>query len=321
MKLLYESFEVRVHRKNEPPLREEFLKETSDVDGVLILLTEKINEEFLENAKNLKAVSSFSVGVDHIDLDACTRRGIIVTHTPNVLTETTADLAFALMLAASRRVAEGDRYIRNGKWKAQWSPTLLVGYDMHAATLGIVGFGRIGQAVARRASGFGMKIIYYDRKGANTGVAGSFDAKYAPLDELLRSSDIISVHLPLTDETKNLFGESSFSLMKRSAVFINTSRGPIVDQKALVQALKRNQIFAAGLDVFEKEPLEPDDPLLSLENVVLAPHLGSATSQARAAMAELAARNLVDALTGKLPKAVANKEVLSRARVKLVPSE
>ena len=312
MKLLYENFEVKVHRGQDPPSREELLSETRDVEGALVMLTESIDKVFLENAKSLKVVSCFSVGVDHVDLDACTKKGIIVTHTPEVLTDATADLAFALILAASRRVVEGDRYMRSKKWKQKWTPSLLLGYDLHGSTLGIVGFGRIGQAVAKRASGFGMKVVYYDHKGSNIEAAKELNSTYLNLDDLLRTSDVVSVHLPLTEKTRHIFDDRAFSLMKKSAVFVNTSRGPVVDQKALVNALKSNKIFGAGLDVYEKEPLDEDDPLLQLENVVLVPHLGSATVQTRSAMAELAARNLVDALAGRVPKAVANKDVLSK---------
>ncbi len=315
MKILYENFEVKVHHGQDPPSREELFKETENVEGVLVLLTEKIDGEFLQNAKNLKVVSCFSVGVDHVDLDECTKKGIVVTHTPDVLTDATADIAFALILGASRRIAEGDRYVRSKKWKKKWTPNLLLGYDLHGATLGIVGFGRIGQAVAKRASGFGMKVVYYDRKGENIKAARTLNSSYLKLDDLLRTSDVISVHLPLTEETRHIFDERAFSLMKKSAVFVNTSRGPVVDQKALVDALKNNRIFGAGLDVYEKEPLDENDPLLLLDNVVLVPHLGSATVQTRSAMAELAARNLVDALGGKVPKAVANKQVLSKIRL------
>ena len=312
MKLLYENFDVKVHRGQDPPSREELLGETGDVQGALVMLTEKIDREFIENARSLKVVSCFSVGVDHVDLDSCTEKGIMVTHTPDVLTDATADLAFALILAASRRIAEGDRYMRSKKWKQKWTPNLLLGYDLHGATLGIVGFGRIGQALARRAAGFGMKVVYYDHKDSNIEAARTLDCSYLKLDELLRTSDVVSVHLPLTVETRHIFDDRAFSLMKKSAVFVNTSRGSVVDQKALVDALKTNKIFAAGLDVFEKEPLDEDDPLLQLENVVFVPHLGSATVQTRSAMAELAARNLVDALSGRVPKAVANRDVLSK---------
>ena len=315
MKLLYENFEVKVHRGQDPPSREELLRETQDVPGALVMLTEKIDREFIDNAQKLKVISSFSVGVDHVDLDACTARDVMVTHTPDVLTDATADLAFALILAASRRIAEGDRYMRSKKWKQKWTPNLLLGYDLHGSTLGIVGFGRIGQAVAKRASGFGMKVVYYDHKGSNIEAAKSLNSVYLKLDDLLRTSDVVSVHLPLTVETRHIFDDRAFSLMKKSAVFVNTSRGSIVDQKALVEALRTNKIFAAGLDVFEKEPLDEDDPLLQLENAVFVPHLGSATMQTRSAMAELAARNLVEAFSGRVPKAVANREVLSKWRV------
>jgi glyoxylate reductase len=309
MRLLYSNCEVKVNRSNDPPRRAQLLEETKVVEGVLVLLTEKIDEEFLENAKKLKAVSSYSVGVDHIDVDACTKRGILVTNTPDVLTDATADLAFALILGASRRIVEGDRIVRSGRWK-QWSPNFLLGYELRGETLGVVGFGRIGQAVTKRALGFEMKVVYYDSKGSRIDAAKALGAKYLPLDDLLRSSDVVSVHLPLAKETRHIFDERAFSLMRRSAVFVNTSRGPVVDQRALAKALKGKQIFAAGLDVFETEPIDMDDELLQLENVVLSPHLGSATVQTRSAMAELAASNLVDALTGKRPKAVVNESVL-----------
>jgi glyoxylate reductase len=313
LSLLYANCDVRVNRSNDPPSRSTLLDETKDVDGVLVLLTEKIDREFLGNAKNLKVVSSYSVGVDHIDVEACTEKGILVTNTPDVLTDATADLAFALILSASRRLVEGDRLVRNGKWK-QWSPNFLLGYELRGETLGIVGYGRIGQALARRAVGFGMKVVYYDRKGAKIDPTKTLGARYLPLEDLLRSSDVVSVHLPLTKETRHIFDERAFSLMRRSAVFVNTSRGPVVDQSALSKALRSKQIFAAGLDVFENEPIETHDELLKLENVVLSPHLGSATVQTRSAMAELAATNLVDALAGRRPKAVVNQNVLLSAK-------
>ncbi|MHB8567086.1 MAG: 2-hydroxyacid dehydrogenase [Nitrososphaerales archaeon] len=309
MSLLYENFDVSANENDAPPTRDEFLNSTRGCDGVLVTLTEKIDEEFLNGAKTLKAVSSYSMGLDHVDIAACTRHAVLVTNTPDVLTNATADLAFALILASLRRLAEGDRYIREGKWNAPWSPNLLVGQDASEATLGIAGFGRIGRAVARRALGFGMRVVYYDRKGE---IKNFHDASYLPLNELLNVSDIVSVHLPLTKETRHLFGEREFSMMKKTAVFVNTSRGGLVDQDALTGALKNRKIFAAGIDVFEKEPISSNDPLLKLDNVVLVPHLGSASVRSRAGMAELAARNLIDALSGRVPKAVANGELLNR---------
>ncbi len=313
MSLLYENCDVTLHAERDiPPSRAEMLSKSKDVEGVLVLLTERVDREFLDNASRLKVVSTFSVGLDHIDMVYATKKGIIVTHTPDVLTEATADFTFALLLASARRVAEGDRFVRSGQWNKPWSPYLLVGYDVHNSTLGIVGMGRIGKAVARRGLGFGMRVIYFDRKGPNAELEKDMGIHYCDFDTLLKTSDIVSVHLPLDEKSRHRFGDREFSMMKQSAVFVNASRGAIVDTFALYSALKRGRIFSAGLDVFEQEPLDPQSPLLSLENVVLAPHLGSASNQARSKMSGLAATNLIDALNGKMPKALANKEVLSR---------
>ncbi len=312
MSLLYEKCNVTLHaEKDLPPSRGELLAISKETEGVLVLLTEKIDREFLDNVRDLKVVSTYSVGLDHIDVRYATKRGIMVVNTPDVLTETTADFAFALMLAASRRVAEGDRFIRAGLWNKPWSPYLLLGSDVHGSTLGIVGLGRIGKAMARRALGFGMNVIYFDRKGRDIELEG-LKIRYVGFDDLLSTSDIISVHLPLNEETHHRFGEREFSLMKKSAVFVNAARGGIVDTRALYSALNKGQIFSAGLDVFEEEPIDPGNPLLRLDNVVLAPHLGSASVQARSKMAELAASGLIDALKGRAPKTLANKEVLSQ---------
>ena len=306
LSFIKENSNASINTVDHPASREELLKETRDCEGVLITLNEKIDEEFLNNAQRIKVISSFSVGLDHVDVPACTRHGVMVTNTPDVLTEATADLAFALILATARRLVEGDRFIRRGNWNAPWSPNLLVGQEISGATLGIVGFGRIGQAVARRASGFDMRIVYNSIGRHEHDTIG----KYLSLEELLKVSDIVSVHLPLTPNTSHLFGEKEFSLMKKSAIFINTSRGGIVDQAALCAALKNREIFGAGLDVFEKEPISFKDPILMLDNIVITPHLGSASTKARAGMSELAARNLIDALSGRIPKALVNKEVL-----------
>ena len=304
-----ENLEVKINPLDGPRTRDDFLRDSKDCEGVLVLTSERVDEEFLENAPRLKLVSSYSVGVDHIDVQACTKRGVMVTNTPEVLTDATADLAFALILAASRRVCEADRYVRKGMWNAPFSPYLLVGKDLFNATIGIVGFGRIGQAVARRAKGFGMNIVYYSQRRLPE--AGDLiGAQFLPLDDLLKKSDIITIHAPLTEQTRRIIGSREFSLMKKSAVFVNTSRGGLVDQPALVEALKKGMIFSAGLDVYEKEPLPSDSPLLNLENVVLVPHIGSASAGARAGMAELSAKNLIDGLSGKVPKALVNKEVL-----------
>jgi glyoxylate reductase len=310
MKLLYESCDVILHEERDvPPTRDELLAKSKDCVGALILLTERIDREFIDNAPKLRVISTMSVGFDHIDLDYATSKGIMVAHTPDVLTEATADYAFALLLAASRRVAEGDRFVRSGQWNKPWSPYLLLGNDVHGRTLGIVGMGRIGKEMARRASGFNMNVIYFDRKGPLPNLE---PAQYYEFDDLLRRSDFISLHLPLDGRTAHMFGEREFSLMKKSMVFVNASRGGIVQTSALRSALEQKKIFAAGLDVFEEEPINPENPLLKLDNVILSPHLGSASIQARSQMSEMAAMNLISALNGELPRSLANTGVLRR---------
>jgi glyoxylate reductase len=243
-------------------------------------------------------------GVDNIDVSACKDRGIKVGNTPGVLTETTADLAFALILSTGRRVVEADRYLRDGEWKT-WSPMQLTGPDVHHATLGIIGLGRIGYEVARRARGFQMRILYTNRS-SNLAAERDFGAERVELDTLLAQSDFVSIHTPLTAETRHMMGAGEFAKMKPSAIFINTARGSVVDQKALFEALRDRRIAAAGIDVFESEPLPTDDPLLTLDNVVLLPHIGSASIATRTKMAVLAAENLVAGLKGEaLPHPVA----------------
>lgn len=317
MGLLYENCDVILHaEKDTPPSREELLSKSKECEGALVLLTERVDREFIDNATHLKVVSTYSVGFDHIDVRYATQRGIIVAHTPDVLTEATADFTFALILAASRRVTEGDRFVRSGLWNRPWSPYLLLGNDAHGAALGIIGMGRIGKAIARRAHGFGMTVNYFDRKGPDLELEKDLGIKYTDFEDILKYSDIVSVHLPLDEKSRHRFGRHEFSLMKKSAVFVNTARGGIVDTQALYSALKNRQIFSAGLDVFEEEPMDPNNPLLSLDNVVLSPHLASASIQARSKMAELAASNLIEVLKGKTPKAIANREVLSKTRLR-----
>ncbi|MGC8842726.1 MAG: 2-hydroxyacid dehydrogenase, partial [bacterium] len=248
------------------------------------------------------------VGYDNIDVKEATRRKIMVTNTPGVLTETTADLTFALILATARRLVEADKFTRSGKWKS-WGPMLFLGRDVYGATLGIIGMGRIGQAVARRAKGFNMKIIYYSRR-RNEEAEKELGAEYRELHSLLKEADIITIHTPLTEETYHLIGEKELSLMKPSAILINTARGAVVDQRALFKALKEKRIFGAGLDVYEKEPIDADDPLLELDNVVVLPHIGSATVETRGRMARMAAENLLAGLRGEIPQNLVNPEVL-----------
>ncbi|WP_110926744.1 2-hydroxyacid dehydrogenase [Bacillus massiliglaciei] len=279
--------------------REELMRSLSDADGLLIT-GERIDDEFLDHAPKLKAVSNISVGYNNFDLEAMKRRGVIGTNTPDVLNETVADLALALMLSAARRVPELDRMVKEGKWeKGDEEP--LYGVDVHGKTLGIIGMGRIGEAIARRARlGFNMKIQYYNRR-RKPEMEGTLGAVYAPFDDLLQTSDFVLLMVPFTPETRRLMGREQFRMMKKSAIFINTSRGQTVDEEALTEALQTKEILAAGLDVFEQEPVSKDNPLLKLPNVVTLPHIGSATHQTRSAMALLAAKNLVAAVTGEEP--------------------
>ncbi len=286
-----------------PPSRAELLQHVQGVDGVLCLLTDKIDGEVMDAAGlQLKVISNFAVGYDNIDVSAATARKLPVGNTPDVLTDSTADFAFALMLSAGRRIFEGDRYVRADKWQT-WGPMLLLGIEMKGTTLGLVGFGRIGKAMARRAVGFDMRVIYYDQN--ETG--DDLDVKATPvaLETLLEESDFISLHTPLTPATHHLIDSEALAKMKPSAVVINTSRGPVVDMDALYEALKTKRIFAAALDVTEPEPSPANHPLLTLDNVVIVPHIASATKTARDKMAWLAAKNLIAGLKGEhLPNCV-----------------
>ena len=258
----------------------------------------------------LRIVTNVGAHYANIDIAAATKRGIVVTHTPDVLTETVADFTVCPMLAAARRLAEADCYTRAGKWKT-WEVLLLAGQDLHHATLGLIGVGRIGAAVARRAQGFGMRVIYYDPIRRED-LERSLGIESRAFNDVLRDADIISIHVPLSEQTRHLIGRAQFALMKKTAVFVNTSRGPVVDQQALTEALATRVIFAAGIDVFETEPVAPDDPLLKLDNVVVAPHIASASVPTRIRMATLAAENLVAVLQGQRPPTPVNPEVLTR---------
>lgn len=282
-----------------PIEREKLLAGIEGKDGLLCTITDRIDEELLERAHGLKIIANNGVGFDHIDVGAATRRGIPVTNTPGVLTDSTADLTFALILATARRVIEGDRMTRCGDFKF-WAPLHFLGQDVSGKTLGIVGFGRIGKAVARRAAGFDMKVIYYSRTRLAVFEEEKLGVAFAPLDELLRTSDFVSLHVPLRPETHHLISAAELGMMKSSAYLINTARGPIVDEAALVEALRMGRIRAAGLDVYENEPrLTPG--LSELENVVLLPHVGSATVETRTRMALMAADNLLAGLRGEHP--------------------
>ena len=292
-----------------PPPRDELLRAVAGCEGVVTLLTDRVDDEFLDAAgPQLKVVSNYAVGFDNVDVPACTRRGIPVGNTPGVLTETTADLAWALMMAAARRLPEGDRYVRAGKWKT-WGPLLLLGPDVHGSTLGVVGFGRIGQAVARRAAGFGMTIVYHDVHRAEPGIEAAYGATFLPLEELLAQADFVSLHVNLTPETRGLINAEKLGWMKPTAVLVNTSRGPVVDPSALADALRDGTIFAAALDVTDPEPIPTDDPLLSLDNCLVVPHIASASRATRGKMAEMAAANLLAGLRGERLPTPVNPEV------------
>jgi glyoxylate reductase len=293
--------------------RDQLLTEVAGKAGAITLLTDRVDDEFLDAAgPPLKVVANYAVGFDNIDLDACTRRGVLACNTPEVLTETTADTAFALMMAAARRVAEGDRFLRS-RTPWIWGPLMMLGQDIHHATLGIVGFGRIGQALARRARGFSMRVLYYDTYRPPAEVAAGLGAEYRDLEDLLRESDFVSLHTNLTPQTRHLINAERLAIMKPSAVLVNTSRGPVIDEEALAQALKEGQIFAAGLDVFEREP-SVHPALLACENAVLIPHLGSATVETRLAMANLAVDNLFAALENQRPPTLLNPEAWERRK-------
>jgi glyoxylate reductase len=289
--------------------RKMLLEKVRGKDGILCLLTDTIDREVMEAAgPKLKVIANYAVGYNNIDVEEATRRGIMVTNTPGVLTETTADLAWALMMSVARRIVEADRFVRAGKFRG-WEPMLLLGTDVYGATLGIVGFGRIGQAMARRALGFDMTVLYYDLQRAPEEIEQKYRVRFVPLPELLQTSDFVSLHVPLTKDTYHLIGERELRMMKREAYLINTARGPVVDEKALVRALREGWIRGAALDVFEREP-EVEPELFELENVVLAPHIGSASYATRTRMAEIAAQNLVKALQGEIPPNLVNPEVL-----------
>ncbi len=286
-----------------PPSRDEILKRVPGVDGLLCLLTDKIDGEVMDAAgAQLKVISNFAVGFDNIDVGAATTRKIPVGNTPDVLTDATADFAFALMMSAGRRILEAGRFVRDGKWRT-WGPMLLLGNEIHGATLGLVGFGRIGKAMAKRALGFEMRVIYYDPDEKEA--YPELNAPRVDFESLLAESDFISLHTPLTPDTRHLINAEALSKMKPTAVLINTARGPVVDHDALYSALKERRIFAAGLDVTEPEPLPADHPLLTLDNVIIMPHIASASTTARSNMSWMAARNLIAGLKGeRLPNCV-----------------
>jgi glyoxylate reductase len=302
-----EHCDVQVHTVDEPMPPELLASAMRDVDGVMPAGV-RISKEIIEASPRLRVISNIAVGYDNIDLQACNRRHILVTNTPDVLTEATADLAFALLLAAGRRVAEGDRFVRGGHWK-HWQWNCLWGTEMHGKTLGLFGFGRIAQATARRAHGFSMRILYHARHRVDAGIEKEFAAEFVDRETLLRQSDFLSLHVPLTPETRHAIGAAELALMKPSAFIVNAARGPIIDEEALVRALQAGRLAGAGLDVFEHEP-KPHPALMTMENVTMMPHVGSATAETRLQMALLASKNLLAALRGERPPNLVNPEAL-----------
>lgn len=283
--------DVEVWQGEGPIPREVFLQKIRPVEGLYCLLTDTVDEELLAQASQLRVVSTMAVGYDHIDVQACTNRKIPVGNTPGVLTETTADFAFALLMAAARRVGEAAEFVKAGSWGA-WDPTLLVGHDVHGATLGIIGFGRIGQAVARRAVGFGMRVLVSHSRPIDNDILGQAHVEQASFDRVVAESDFLSLHVPLTPKTEHLINRDIFNRMKASAILINTARGRVVDSKALYEALRTQTIAYAALDVTDPEPVSAEDPLLTLSNCLIVPHIASASVATRTQMALMAADNL-----------------------------
>ena len=290
--------------------RTELIRRLQGRQGLVCLITDAIDADLLAACPELKVASNVAVGYNNIDVTAATRRGVVITNTPDVLTETTADFAWTLLMATARRLVEADRYVRDGKFK-RWEYMLLLGGDIHGKTLGIVGFGRIGRAMARRAQGFGMRVLYQDAVAADAATERELRATRADIATLLRESDFVSLHTPLLPETRHLINAQSLKTMKKTAYLINASRGPVVDEAALAQALKEGWIAGAGLDVFEEEP-KVHSGLLGLPNVVLAPHIASGSSDTRLRMASLAVENCLAVLEGKTPPTPVNPEALSR---------
>lgn len=310
MDRIYSFCDARVWEGELPPLRRVLLENVKDIEGLLSLLTDRVDAQLMDQAPKLKVISNCAVGFDNIDVKEATKRGIVVGNTPGVLTDTTADFAFALLMAAARRVVEGDRAVRAGKWKT-WGPMILLGQDVHGATLGIIGLGRIGSTVARRAKGFGMKTLYTDVY-RNKQAEDELGIQYVDMDTLLAQSDFITVHTNLTPETHHMIGSKQFEKMKRTAILVNTSRGPIVDNMALYDALRSGKIAYAALDVTEPEPIPGNHPLLSLDNVIVVPHIASASVAARTKMGMMAADNLIAGLKGEMPPTPVNPEVLKK---------
>jgi len=301
LKELKKRYQIEVHSGKIPISQTKIRSKIKEVDGIICFPYDKINKETIDLAKNLKVISTYSVGFDHIDVNYAKKKKIRVGYTPEVLTDATADLAFTLILDVLRRASEGDRIIRKGKWKVIYGAHDYVGVDLQGKTLGILGLGRIGRTLAKRTKAFDMNIIYHNRNRISKFNEKILSVKYVSFEKLVTQSDIISIHVPHTKETEHLFGRKVFGKMKKSAFLINTARGKIVNEKELVVALKKNIISGAGLDVFEEEPISTKNPLTKLQNVVLTPHIGSSTKETRAKMAEITVKNLNLGMSGKKP--------------------
>jgi lactate dehydrogenase-like 2-hydroxyacid dehydrogenase len=308
LQIIVNQTDADVWQPDMPPPRDELLRRVEGIDGFLAMLTDAVNDELLDRAgPQLRVVSNYAVGYDNIDVPACTRRGVAVGNTAGVLTETTADCAFALLMAAARRIPEAYDYVRQGKWKT-WGPMLLLGPDVHHATLGVLGFGRIGREVAKRGRGFDMQVLYYDVMPASPEDEARLGARRASLDEVLASSDFISLHVNLTPETHHMMNRTAFAKMKRSAILVNASRGPVVDPDDLYDALRDGVIAGAALDVTEPEPLPADHKLLTLPNCLIVPHIASASFKTRGEMARIAAENVLAGIAGRPLPSFVNPE-------------
>jgi len=309
LRIIKEKFDAEVWPEYAPPPKKVIIEKAAKVDALATLLSDKIDAEVYNAAPKLKIVAQMAVGFDNIDIAEATIRGIYVTNTPGVLTDTTADFAWVLLMATARRVAEADQYVRTGQWKVGWHPMMLQGRDLYGATLGIVGLGRIGCAIAKRAKGFDMKVLYNDVV-RRPDFEREYGIQFVDVEYLFKNSDFITINVPLVKETHHLVDEKKLRMMKKTAYIINNARGPVVDEKALYKALKEGWIAGAGLDVFEQEPTPMDNPLLKLGNIVVAPHISSASYETRSKMAEMVADNLVAFFEGKTPPNLVNSEVL-----------
>ncbi len=306
LNILKKEHTVTVNRHDRVLTKKEIMQGLAGKEGLLCLLTDQIDKEVIESAPNLRMIATYAVGYNNIDIQSATKKKIPVSNTPDVLTDTTAEMAWALLFSVARRIVEGDCFVRNEKFKG-WAPLLMLGQDISGKTLGVIGAGRIGTAFALKSKGFDMKVLYVDKR-KNEMLEKKVGAQKVPLSVLLKHSDFISLHVPLVKQTYHLLGKQEFHLMKRSAILINTSRGPVVDEQALVWALKNNMIFGAGLDVYEHEPKIHKD-LLKLKNVILQPHSASATIETRKNMAVVAAQNMIAGLKGEVPPNCVNPEV------------